>query len=126
MNWRPGMPSSASSLGTIGRSRWLTARRTVAEAVERRRDGHAGSPHRGGALASDGHDGQLTRRLGDLARRVADRVRVQRAGESAVGREQDDEPATALTDLREERMVLGVEHSSRVREDLVELLAVRP
>ena len=104
----------------------LRERRPVAESVERGGDRDSRAAHRRGALASDGHDGQVAGGASDLAGRVADRIRVERAREAAVGREQDDEPTAAFTDVGQQRMVLGVQHRGGVREDLVELLAVRP
>ena len=60
----------------------------------------------------------------DLPAGEADGVRVERAGQAAVGRDQHEQALAALA-LGEERMVLGAEHRGQVGEDLVELLAVR-
>ena len=69
----------------------------------------AGAAHRVAPLAADGDHAQVSGRLGDLACREPDRVRVQRAGQAAIGRDQDDQPPAALAP-DEERMVLAAEH----------------
>ena len=62
--------------------------------------------------------------IGDLRRREPDRVRVERSGEAAVGRHQDDQPRAALAP-REQRVLVTAEHDGEVGEDLVDLRAVR-
>ena len=63
--------------------------------------------------------------LGDLLGREPDRVRVERPGEAAVARHEDDEPLAALAP-GEQRVLVAAEDDGEVGEDLVELLAVRP
>ena len=81
--------------------------------------------HRVAALAADRDDREVARVLDDLAGDEADDVRVERARQAAVGRDQHDQPLAALA-LGEERVVLAAEHGREVGEDLVDLLAVRP
>ena len=85
---------------------------------------HAGAAHRVAALAADGHDGEVAVVLGDLAGREPDRVGVERPASprSVVMRTIRRLPPSR----REKRVVLAVEDGRQVREDLVELLRVRP
>ena len=99
--------------------------RPVAEPGEMRLQRHAGAAHRVAALAADGHDGEVALVLGDLAGREPDRVGVERSGEPAVRGDEHDQALAALAG-REQRVVLAVEDGRQVREDLVELVRVRP
>ena len=107
-----------------GEGQHVGERRPVAEAGEVGVDRHAGAAHRVAALAPDADDRLVARVLGDLARDEADRVRVERAGEAAVRRDQHEQ-TLALGRLLQERVVLAAEDRRDVREDLVDLLAVR-
>ena len=91
---------------------------------EMRLDRHAGAAHRVTALPPDRHDREVARSFGDLARREPDRVRVQRTGQTTVGRDQHDQPLATFA-FGEQRMVFAAEHGGEVGQDLVDHVAVR-
>ena len=100
-------------------------RRPIAEAGEVGLDRDPRPAHRVAPLPADADHGQLTGVLGDLPRDEPDRVRVQRPGETPIGRDQDDQPLAALP-ADEQRMILATQDGRQVGQDLVELLGVRP
>jgi hypothetical protein len=97
----------------------------VTVALEMGGDGDAGAAHRVAALAADGDNGQLAGMLRDLLGREANRVRVERPGESAVAGHEHDQALAALAP-GEQRMLLRAEDRGEVGEDLVDLFAVGP
>ncbi len=99
-------------------------RRAIAEALERGGDGDACPAHRRVTLAADGDQREVALVRRDLLGGEADRVRVERAGEAAIGRDEHDGARPALA-LGEQRMVVAAEHGREVRQDLVDLVRVR-
>ena len=89
-------------------------RRPVAEALEVGLDRDAGPAHRVAALAADGDDGEVAGWSVISPGREPDRVRVERPGQAAVGRHEDDQPLAAFAP-GEQRMVVAAEDRRRGR-----------
>jgi hypothetical protein len=97
--------------------------RPVAEAGEMGFERDPSPAHRVAALAPDRDDGEVARIFGDLAGGKPDGVRVQRAREAPVGRDQHDQAPASLP-LGEQGVLIAAENRGQVGQDLVELVAV--
>ena len=88
-------------MGDAGEVCEVGAAGKVAEAGEVGLEGHPRPTHGIPTLAPDGHDRQVARVVQDLATGEADRVRVERAGQAAVGRDQDEQARATLANGEE-------------------------